>query len=608
VLVVSTDPAHSLGDALQVRLSTRPTNVRGVSGRLRGVEIDAPRAFRRWITRHARVLGDIVEQGTWLDRGDVDALLDLSIPGVDELMALLELVRLAHARPKNDLVIVDTAPTGHMLRLLSAPQLVAGAVDVLTLLQTDRRAIRERLVRASRPDEGDRFIELLDAQARLAAALMTDRTRSSFHWVMLAEELSLAESADAVAALREAGTPLAEVIVNRVIGGAAPCAICDRLRSAQRRVAARIPRVLGREVTVRIVLDQMREPRGIAALRRFFSFAGARSRRRSVRFARTMAFSSGGRSGTPPEKIAPLRDARLLLIGGKGGVGKTTIAAAVALRIARTNRSRRVLLMSTDPAHSLGDVFRARFCDTPRAVAGAPRNLRVREVDARAVAAVRRKDLEAAVAEISAAAGVTSGGLIDLAPPGIDELLGMVAVADSHAHFDSIVVDMAPTGHALRLLEIPAAAREWVGALLKLLLKYREVVPPGRLAAELVRLSKQIRRVQSLLRDPTRSRFVAVTRAATMPRVETERLLGRLRKLRIAMPVVIVNALTLRPRRCPRCRRIAASERRSVADLVRLCGRQRSCVIIQTPLAAPPPRGVAMLNRWAAEWEYLATR
>ena len=94
MLVVSTDPAHSLGDALGVALSAQPRRVR--SG-LYAAELDAPRAFARWLKQHRRPLGEILEHGTWLDAEDVDALLGLAIPGVDELVGLVEIARMADA-------------------------------------------------------------------------------------------------------------------------------------------------------------------------------------------------------------------------------------------------------------------------------------------------------------------------------------------------------------------------------------------------------------------------------------------------------------------------------------------------------------------------------
>jgi arsenite-transporting ATPase len=201
---------------------------------------------------------------------------------------------------------------------------------------------------------------------------------------------------------------------------------------------------------------------------------------------------------------------------------------------------------------------------------------------------------------------------MELAPPGIDELFGLVSVVEARDHFPLIIMDTAPTGHAVRLLEMPDAARAWVQVLLRVLLKYRSLVRPGQLASELVALSKSIRGLQELLRNPHATRFIVVTRAAAVPRLETERLLDRLRRLRLAVPAVIVNAMTLAPGRCTLCRATAAAEHRELALLVRRTRQKRNSprrsgsgvqwAIIQTPLAAPPPRGAVALERWAASW------
>jgi arsenite-transporting ATPase len=179
-------------------------------------------------------------------------------------------------------------------------------------------------------------------------------------------------------------------------------------------------------------------------------------------------------------------------------------------------------------------------------------------------------------------------------------LFGVLSVVDARAGYDVIVIDTAPTGHALRLLEMPEAARQWTQVLLRVLLKYRTLVRPGQLAAELVEVSKSIRGLIVLLRDPKATRFVVVTRAAELPRRETERLLTRLTRLRLSVPAIIVNARTLSPGGCERCRRVAASESREMGRLRRAC--RRRCAIIQTPLSAPAPRGVRALDRWARSW------
>jgi arsenite/tail-anchored protein-transporting ATPase len=311
------------------------------------------------------------------------------------------------------------------------------------------------------------------------------------------------------------------------------------------------------------------------------------------------------------ESLAPLRDAALLFIAGKGGVGKTTVAAAAALRLARANPARRMLLLSTDPAHSLADVFdlaAGEFGDEPRTIPGGPENLFVRELDAVKALAARRTALAAALDDISSSFGATAirrrgAELMDLAPPGIDELFGILSLVEASEIYRLIVVDMAPTGHALRLLEQPDAARQWVQALLRVVLKYRSLARPGELARELVTLSKSIRALQALVRDGSRTHVVAVTRAAEVPRVETGRLLAGLRRLKLVTPAIVVNALTLGPGRCSRCRDVAAVEGRQLATLRRSCRvGSRRCVIIQTPLAAPPPRGIAALEEWGTSW------
>jgi arsenite-transporting ATPase len=165
------------------------------------------------------------------------------------------------------------------------------------------------------------------------------------------------------------------------------------------------------------------------------------------------------------------------------------------------------------------------------------------------------------------------------------------------------VADAAPTGHALRLLEMPEVAREWVQTLLRMLLKYRALTRPGRLAAELVDVSKAIRDLQDRLRDRRSTRFVVVTRAAEVPRLETERLIASLRRLQLPASVVVVNAMTLKPGRCRWCRAAAAAERRELAALTRVAARgARECAIILTPLTSPPPIGAAALDRWGASW------
>jgi arsenite-transporting ATPase len=274
-------------------------------------------------------------------------------------------------------------------------------------------------------------------------------------------------------------------------------------------------------------------------------------------------------------------------------------------------------LLSADPAHSLGDVLGVPLGDDERPVAGAPAGLRARELDAeRALARTRdryRRAVEDTFDSLLRGSRFDVAydrqalhGLMDLAPPGLDELFAVLSIVEGllerEPPVDVVVLDTAPTGHALRLLEMPATALAWVHALLAILLKYREVVGLGEIAAELVATARRLRELSALLTDPARARVAAVTRAAALPRCETERLLARLRRRRIAVPAVIVNARTIGG--CARCRRAVRDERSQLAALRRRRGTGRArWSMISTPAVAPPPRGVAALERWTRAWE-----
>jgi arsenite-transporting ATPase len=198
--------------------------------------------------------------------------------------------------------------------------------------------------------------------------------------------------------------------------------------------------------------------------------------------------------------------------------------------------------------------------------------------------------------------------LIELSPPGLDELFGLLAVVEALGRHDLVVVDTAPTGHALRLLELVSKAREWLQVLLTILLKYRPVTGLGHLAKDVTDTARELREFDGLLRDPARARFVPVTRAAALPGLETRRLLAALKRLRIAVPAVLVNALT--PPGCSRCTQAAKAERQEIAALAKGAGpraprgaaSRRGWVMLGAPATAPPPRGAEALRRFGRTW------
>jgi arsenite-transporting ATPase len=614
VLVVSTDPAHSLGDAVGTRLSARPRRLATRTGTLVAVELDADRALQRWLALRRRPLRTIADRGTYLDEDDVDRLLALSLPGVDELIGLVELHRLARGGPYDD-VVVDTAPTGHTLRLLAMPETLGRIAAVLADMLAKHRFLGESLAGVHRGDAADALVAEIEGEARGLHALLRDPARAAFAWVLVAEPVALAETLDGLRALDAAGIAVDEIVVNRLTRPSPGCASCAARAAGEAEVVRRL-RGARPGNRLRLVGAAEDEPRGLPALRRLAAAPAPRPARARRAARRRRHAPADGPAWL--DTLAP-RGVRVLAFAGKGGVGKTSAAAAAALGLAARRPDARLLLLSTDPAHSLADVLGVRLDDEERAVPGAP-GLAARELDAEAAFRVRRERYEKAVDELFD--GLLHGSrfdvaydrqvvreLMDLAPPGLDELFGVLTLVDSlfratPPSYDLVIVDTAPTGHALRLLAMPAGALEWVHALLAILLKYRAVVGLGELASDLLEVARELRDLAALLRDPGRTRVVAVARPAALPRLETVRLLRGLRRLDVAVGALLVNALT--PPGCARCRRAAGRERRELAALAAAARSAAGtrCAIISAPAESPPPGGVEGLRDWLRRWQW----
>jgi arsenite-transporting ATPase len=624
VLLVSTDPAHSLGDALDRRLTARPGLIVTRRGVLAAAELDADRALQRWLAARRRPLRTIAARGTYLDEDDVDRLLALSLPGVDELIGLIELQRLATSAPR-DHVVIDTAPTGHTLRLLAMPETLTRIAGVLAGMLAKHRFLAESLAGAHRRDAADALVAEIEGQAGALHGLLRDPARCRFTWVLLPEALALAEARDGIAALQEAGITVDEIVVNRVTPTGGRCALCAARAAAEQAIITRLPALFPR-CRLSLLAALEREPRGTAALRR----VGAALGRRAPRLPTTARAAVPRRSAIPAsnrpsartvawlDELAP-SSVRVLAFAGKGGVGKTSAASAVALALAERRPDTRILALSTDPAHSLGDALGVALGDDERPLPGVP-GLFAREQDAAAAFALRRERYRASVDEVFDA--LLRGSrfdvaydrdvvreLIDLAPPGLDELFGILSLVDAvlgreRRAYDIVVLDTAPTGHALRLLALPDAALEWVHALLAILLKYRAVVGLGELASDLLDVARDLRELAALLRDSERTRVVVVTRPAALPRLETARLVRGLRRLGIAVGALLVNTVT--PEGCERCRRAAAVEAREIAALTAAVRSApgRRYAMISAPIEAPPPCGVASLGRWLRRWRW----
>jgi arsenite-transporting ATPase len=328
------------------------------------------------------------------------------------------------------------------------------------------------------PSDEDALIAGVADEARMLDEILKERDRTRMSWVTLPEPMAIAETAEAIRGLQQRGITVNEIIVNRLAPPApGRCGHCKARRAFERRAVSQLPPL--RRLTVEA---RDSEPLGVGALARIGrELHAAPVKIGKVPASRVWSASLRGKRADPGSLITG--DIRLLLFGGKGGVGKTTCAAAVAVAAAREMKGSRVLLISTDPAHSLADGLGSPVTDRAAVVRGGPPNLLVREMDSAAVFETIRGRYAAAIDSMfDRLAGTESvdlgydrtvmRGLIDLAPPGLDELAAIIEITDalSPASYDLVVVDTAPTGHALRVLEMPELLQTWTRALMAILL------------------------------------------------------------------------------------------------------------------------------------------
>jgi arsenite-transporting ATPase len=438
--------------------------------------------------------------------------------------------------------------------------------------------------------------------------------------------MAIEETLDAARSLWRDGVPVARIIVNQMTAWPSrPCRWCLARRRFEQREVATLTSTWRRKgagsTPVMTTIDRRsREPVGVRALASLATeFDRRMLKTRDTAWkgvpTRVTASAGQGSSWNPIDS----RAVRLVVFGGKGGVGKTTCAAAVALELATRHRDRRVLLLSVDPAHSLADVLTGTV---ERSRADGPRNLDVRELDAVRGLRRLRTRYAAAIDRLVDRVGVGSPidmahdrrvlhDLINLAPPGLDELVAILEVTErlwgggrSKNQPDLIVMDTAPTGHALRLLEMPALVHEWTRTFMQLLLKYRSIAEPGELGALLLELSQALGRLRALLTDPERALFVVVTRAAAVPTLETDRLLTRLSSLGMAVPAVVVNAVGRGS--CLNCRRELVRETKELDSIARMVrARVPNARLLLAPATVPAPRGSRSLVQWRSCWRAL---
>lgn len=268
-------------------------------------------------------------------------------------------------------------------------------------------------------------------------------------------------------------------------------------------------------------------------------------------------------------------DLKLVLFGGKGGVGKTSCAAATATALAKHFKT---LLISTDPAHSVSDSLGIQSENGVAPVKGIE-NLWSTEIAADEAFQSFKNDNEAELKQLLETSTNLDdediGDLLKLTIPGIDEIMSFKSIIDfiDEGNYDKYVVDMAPSGHALRLIASPQLLDQWIKVAAKMRWKYRYMVTsfagkyqPDQTDAMLVKLKKTVKKIELLFSDNSKCEFVPVCIPEGMAVSETKRLINDLKRFKIEIKQLIVNNV-MTSEACSFCKERKKSQQKHIEHL-----------------------------------------
>jgi len=236
VLVVSTDPAHSISDCLEMEVGSEETEV---AENLFAVEIDPSDASDE-LEEKLSDKGEAMEDMPLMDTGL--GSLASSTPGSDEMVAFSRFMEYMH-RDDYDYVIFDTAPTGHTLKFLSLPDVMESWVGkILSLKQkmsqfTDMfKGVMPFAGEEEEQESGFEELKEMKEDIKEAREIMQDSERTKFWMVLIPEEMSLYEGERMMQDLDEYGIPCENLIVNKMIPPSENCDFCSAKRRKQLEV------------------------------------------------------------------------------------------------------------------------------------------------------------------------------------------------------------------------------------------------------------------------------------------------------------------------------------------------------------------------------------
>ena len=520
-LIVTTDPASNLSDTFEQEIGHHVTPITGVPN-LSAMEIDPDKATQEYIDRAmAPIRAAFPPQMVQVMEEQMSGPCTAEVAAFDRFTDFLEAP--ADNAAAFDVVIFDTAPTGHTIRLLELP------------------AEWSQSINAASSGSGQTCIgpsaAIQDAKQKYERALaaMRESAQTTFIFVLHPEAISIRETQRAISELRKLDIQNYRLIINGIIpleGEKNP------LFAARAEMHARYLAQIEREFSLpkqRMTL-QAGEIKGVERLREvakiFFDgkqATGMFDTQRSQSHGTPLALSFGDVS----KSIQPNGQRRTVFFAGKGGVGKTVASCITAVWLAQ--QGYKTLLLTTDPAAHLGDVLDSPVGDTIAPVAGQP-NLWAVKIDPKAAAETYRERILDDARKRGRPESAIQVMEEELNSPCTEEMAAFDKFIEyaSEDGWNSVVFDTAPTGHTLRLLELPV---DWSKQIDVKIFASVETTAADDVAKQ--RFGKVI----DMMRDPAQSTFAFVMYPEATPILEAWRAARELGTVGIHPGIVVANMI-----------------------------------------------------------------
>ncbi|HBY92784.1 MAG TPA: arsenic-transporting ATPase [Chloroflexi bacterium] len=520
-LIVTTDPASNLADVFGQPIGHKFTPIEGVPN-LWGMEIDADRATEEYIDRAmAPIRPAFPPQMVEVMEEQMSGPCTAEVAAFDRFTDLLD-APAQNGRPF-DVVIFDTAPTGHTLRLLELPAEWSQSIDAASE-GSGQTCIGPAAAIQGAKRKYDR-----------ALAIMRDARQTTFIFVLHPEAIAIKETQRATAELGKLNIHTHQLIINGIIP---PEETVNPLFAARVEMQARYLQQIEDDLPLpsRRMFLLPDEIKGVKRLREvgrlFFDGVDASANQR-IRASAAQGIRVEPRLPASEilPRVIPNGHSRTLFFAGKGGVGKTVASCMTAVWLAR--RGYRTLLLTTDPAAHIGDVLGEPVGDDVAPLEGVP-NLWAVKIDPKAAADVYKRRILDDARQRGRPPEAIKVMAEELDSPCTEEMAAFDRFIDfaSQPDWPAVVFDTAPTGHTLRLIELPV---DWSKQI-----DIKGFASVDSAAADDI-ARRRFGKVIEMMRDPARSTFAFVMYPESTPILEAYRATEELHTVGIEPGLVVAN-------------------------------------------------------------------